>query len=263
MNSTAQETAQETERDTPVIFTWADREGSSWWLAVFIFVSFLLHSAAFFLFQGKDPVPPRAVRTAPMVQILTASADPTQRNPESNALLQWIATHDPALVAKVQTVEPVGLLGVTYRPSFQIVRTQPLGAPPEPPTIQIPSARDPLALIRSISPSEKITPAAVTPQATEVRVSGALLSRAKDRPVFAPREKTTVTVQPTIVLAGVNGDGEARFAFVQQACGDNALDVAALAFVRALHFSRGGDAVQWGTITIAWGDDIIAPPAQK
>lgn len=255
--------AQETERDTPVIFTWADREGSSWWLAVFIFVSFLLHSAAFFLFQGKDPVPPRAVRTAPMVQILTASADPAQRNPEADALLQWIATHDPALMAKAQTVEPVGLLGVTYRPSFRIVRTPPLGAPPELPTIQVPSARDPLALIRSLSPSEKITPVAVAPQATEVRVSDALLSRAKDRPVFAPRERTTATVQPTVVLAGVNGDGEARFAFVQQACGDNVLDADALAFVRALHFSKGGDAVQWGTITIAWGDDIIAPPAQK
>ena len=263
MNAMAQDTAQETERDTPVIFTWADREGSSWWLAVFIFVSFLLHSAAFFLFQGKDPAQPRAIRTAPMVQILTASADPAQRNPESDALLQWIATHDPALVAKVQTVDPAGLLGVTYRPSFQIVRTQPLGAPPEPPTFQVPPARDPLALIRSVSPSEKITPAVVAPQATEVRFSGALLSRAKDHPAFSPREKTTSIVQPTIILAGVNGDGEARFAFVQQACGDNVLDAGALAFVRALNFSKGGDAVQWGTITIAWGDDTVAPAAQR
>ena len=37
----------DTEFETPVIFTWADRESSSWWLAAFIFLSFLLHSAAF------------------------------------------------------------------------------------------------------------------------------------------------------------------------------------------------------------------------
>ena len=99
-------TAQEVERETPVIFTWADREGSSWWLAVFIFLSFLAHSSAFFLFQGKNPVPPRTVRTAPVVQILSSAGDAASRNSETEALLQWIATHDPALVAKVQPDTP-------------------------------------------------------------------------------------------------------------------------------------------------------------
>ena len=153
----------DTEAETPVIFTWADREGGSWWLLAFIFISFLLHSAAFFLFQGKDPTRPRSVRTAPTVQILTASGDPAQLNPEAKALLQWIAMHDPALVARVQTVEPPGLLKVEYRPSFREIRTQPLAAPPDPPVIQIPPARDPLAMIRSLSASEKIAHPAVQP----------------------------------------------------------------------------------------------------
>ena len=77
----------DTERETPVIFTWADREGSSWWLAAFIFLSFLLHSSAFFLFQGKNPAAPRMVRTAPPVQFLSASDDPAARSPENDALL--------------------------------------------------------------------------------------------------------------------------------------------------------------------------------
>ncbi len=257
------ETAQEVERETPVIFTWADRESSSWWLAVFIFLSFLAHSSAFFLFQGKNPVPPRTVRTAPMVQILSPSGDSANRNPETEALLQWIATHDPALVAKVQTIEPAGLLDIRYRPSFQTIRTQPLGAPPDPPTIQIPPARDPLALIRSISPSEKIMPVTPEPQITQVRFSNALQSRSKGRPDFSPRTKTNTTVQPTIILAGVNAEGETRFVFLQQASGDDVLDTETLNFVRTLHFAPSGEATQWGTITFAWGDDILAPATQK
>ena len=82
----------DTERETPVIFTWADREGSSWWLAVFIFLSFLLHSAAFFIFQGKDPAAPRTVRTAPVMQMLTPPGESAASTPEAAALLQWIAT---------------------------------------------------------------------------------------------------------------------------------------------------------------------------
>jgi TonB family protein len=249
----------DTERETPVIFTWADRESSSWWLAAFIFLSFLLHSAAFFVFQGKDPLAPRTVRTAPTVQILTASNDPADRSPEGDALLQWIATHDPALVARVQTVEPKGLLDVPYYPSFLTLRTLPLAAPPEPPTIQIPPALDPLALIRSLSPSAK--PAFPTPvaQATQIRLSTSFQSRAPDRLLIIPGAKTSTNVEPTTVLAGVNADGEPRFAFVQQASGDRTLDAEALAFVHALRFAPSGEALQWGTITIAWGDDATAP----
>ena len=250
----------DTEAETPVIFTWADREGSSWWLAVFIFVSFLLHSAAFFVFQGKDPAPPRTVRTAPIVQLLTPPGESAASTPETAALLQWIATHDPAFVARIQTVEPTGLLDIRYRASFEVIRTQPLGAPLDPPVVQIPPARDPLALIRSVSPSEKITPVAPQPQSTQIRFSSALQSRAKGQPAFTPRATITANVQPTIVLAGVNGDGGTRFAFVQQACGDTALDGDALTFASTLHFAPSGDAMQWGTITFAWGDDVIAAP---
>jgi len=253
----------DTERETPVIFTWADREGSSWWFVAFVFLSFLLHSAAFFLFQGKNPTAPRTVRTAPLVQVLSPSNDSATRSPENDALLQWIAMHDPALVAKVQTVEPKGLLSVPYRQSFQTIRTQPLGAPPEPPTIQIPPAHDPLALIRSVSPPEKHGVIPPLPQPTQVRLSTALQSRSTKMPAITPGTKASATVQPTIVLVGVNAEGEARFAFVQQGCNDNALDADALAFVRALRFSPSGDALQWSTITIEWGDDVIAPAAQK
>ncbi len=246
-----------------MIFTWADREGSSWWLAAFIFLSFLLHSAAFFIFHGKDPVAPRAIRTAPLVQVLSPAGDAATRTAESSALLDWIATHDPALVAKVQTVEPKGLLDVPYRPSFNTVRTQPLGAPPEPPTIQIPPAHDPISLIRSVTPSEKVLPAAPAPQPTQIAFSATLQTRADKTSAFAPKSRATANVQPTTVLAGVNAEGSVRFAFIQDACGEKALDAEALAFVQGLRFSPSGGALQWGTVTVTWGDDTAAPAAPK
>lgn len=249
----------DTERETPVIFTWADREGSSWWLAAFIFLSFLLHSSAFFLFQGKNPAAPRIVRTAPPVQFLSATDDPGARSPENDALRQWIAMHDPSLVAKIQTVEPKGLLNVPYHPSFLTLRTQPLGAPPEPPVIQLPPARDPLALIRSITPATKPTIAESAPQPTQVRLSPALQSRQAGKLGIPPRTESDMAVKPTIVLTGVNAEGEPRFAFLQQGCEDRILDDAALTYVRTLRLAPSPDALQWGTVTIEWGDDATAP----
>ena len=257
------DTERQTEHDTPVIFTWADREGSSWWLAAFIFLSFLAHSAAFFIFQGKDPAATRTIRTAPLVQILSATSDSAAHSQENDALLRWIATHDPALVAKIQTVEPKGLLNVPYLPSFQSLRTLPLGAPQESATLQIPPAREPLALIRSVSPPEKFTLPAPASQPTQVRLAPALQSRSTKVPRIAPLAKVGASVQPTTVLAGVNGDGETRFVFVQQGSGDDALDAEAVAFVRAMRFTPSGDALLWDTLAIEWGDEVVAPATQK
>jgi hypothetical protein len=248
------------ESTPPIIFSWADRERSSWWLAAFIFLSFLLHSAAFFVFQGKTPLTARAPRTAPSVQLLSASSDPATRSPEADALLQWIATQDPALVAKIQTVEAGSLLKIPYRPSYQTVRTQPLEAPPEPPTIQFPPARDPIALLRSLSPRIKASPPALAPQSTLVTVSEGLQERLPQVPQLIPQAKADTKLQHTTVLIGVSKVGETRFAFLQQSSESQALDLEASAFARTLRFAPGNDELQWGTVTFAWGDDAVAQP---
>jgi hypothetical protein len=96
-----------------------------------------------------------------------------------------------------------------------------------------------------------------------VEFSAALQLRVKEPRAITATAKTAATVQATVVLAGVNADGETRFAFLQQASGDAALDRDALAFVRTRNFSKTGDSVVWGTVTIMWGDDIIAPAAPR
>src|SRR5258708_20070853 len=117
-----------------LIFDWPDREPSSWSLAAMIFVSAILHSSAFFLFQTRDPSFKPPPRSAPSMQLLTPLAPDGSRSAENEALLQWIATQDPALVANIPSVEPKGLLDVPYRPSFQTARTHPLALPPNPTT---------------------------------------------------------------------------------------------------------------------------------
>jgi outer membrane biosynthesis protein TonB len=242
-----------------VIFDWSDREGSSWWLAAFIFLSFLLHSLAFFVFQGKTPPPHRGMRTAPAVQILSAS-DPASLSPEATALLQWIATQDPALVAKTQTVQPGGLTDIVYRPSFQIMRTQPLAAPPEPPTIQFPAARDPVALIRSLSRTKAAIAPALPAQPTQITFSHALDERRSPTLSLIPQAKADTTVQPSVLLVGVSAQGETRFTFLQQSSGSPALDSEAAAFIRSSRFGAGEEDLVWGTVTFAWGDDALVRP---
>jgi outer membrane biosynthesis protein TonB len=193
------------------------------------------------------------------VQVLTSSSDPTFRSPENDALLQWIAMHDPALVAKVQTVEPKGLLDVPYRPSYLTLRTEPLGAPPDPPAIHIPQARDPLAYIRSVTPSALPDATAPEAQPTRVLLPAALQSRSTGTSAIVPQTKTIANVRPTIVLAGVDRVGETRFTFLQQASGDPALDADALTYIRGLRFTPSDTELRWDTITIEWGDDVLAP----
>jgi len=244
----------------PLTFQWTAREGGSWWLVLFVFLSFVLHSAAFFIFQGKNHVPARAPRTAPSVQLLTALSPDGTRSPENEALLEWIATQDPALFAKVASVEPKGLLDIRYKPSFETPRTHPLGVPPEPDTVEYPSPRDPLALIRSVMPRTEVKRPAVAPQPTRVTFSESLASRSPADLHFAPQSKTNKPVEPTTLLAGISDKGEVRFVFLNAPGGSPELDAEAPAFLRTLRFAAVEKPLEWGTVTFFWGDDAFAAP---
>lgn len=239
-------------------FEWKEREIGSWWLAALIFLSFLLHSAAFFIFQGKTPIATRPPGAAPSVQLLTAFAPDGSRSLENETLLQWIATQDPALIAKNASVEPKGLLDVRYKPSFETMRTVPLGVPDERTTNEFPPARDPLALIRSALPHAAAQPAAPAPEPTHVAISETLAPRSPADLRMIPNSKANKTVEPTTVLAGVSAKGEARFTFLNQHSGNPELDAEATAFVRTIRFAPSEQNLQWGTITLYWGDDAFA-----
>ena len=248
---------------TPLTFHWAEHESGSWWPVLFIFLSFLLHSAAFFVFQGKTPPATRQPRTAPSVQFLTPLAPDGSRSPENEALLQWIATQDPALIAKTASVEPKGLLDIRYKPSFETPRTHPLGVPPDPDTIEFPSPRDPLALIRSVMPRTVAKPPAPVAQPTRIAVSETLASRSPADLRFAPKSKANKPVEPTALLAGISDKGEVRFTFLDRKSGGPELDAEASAFLRTIRFASSEKSLEWGTVTFFWGDDAFAADAPR
>jgi hypothetical protein len=242
-------------------FAWPERGPGSWSLAGLIFVSLALHSTAFFLFQTKEPRAQASPRSAPSVQLLTPFARDGSRSPENEALLDWIATQDPALVAHIPGVELKGLLDIPYRPSFQTSRTPPLDVPLEAATIQFPPPRDPLALIRSAIPGRESPSITVPLQATQITVSPSLANRASGNLRLNPRAKAAYPVEPTAVLVGVSAKGEVRLAFLQQGSESAALDAEAAAFSEKIHFAPAEGPMVWGVVTFLWGDDAHATPA--
>jgi hypothetical protein len=234
-------------------FSWR-RQRSSWLLAGFIFAALLFHSATFFLFQTI--VPPRIAtpRTAPPVQLLTPFAPDGTPSPENEAVLNWIATADPAIVARVPDVQPSGLLNIPYRPSYLTPRTAPLGVPPEPASIQFPPARDPLSLIIA-APQPPAAPSVIAHN-TLVTFSASLATRAPASTKFTPTQRSNKPIENTRLLLGVSDKGEVRFSFLQQASGFPALDAEVDNFLRTLKFSPSSDApITWGIVTFEWGDD--------
>jgi hypothetical protein len=243
---------------TGLTFHWPERDEGTWSLPVLVLASIALHSSAFFLFQAKDEGFRAPPRSAPSVQLLTPFGPDGGGSRENEALLQWVATQDPALVAQIPGVEPKGLLDVRYRPSFHTLRTPPLSVPPEPATVQFPPPRDPLALIRSVTPARKPKLPEFPSQPTRVTVSAALATRApKDLPMI-PAARTDTAVEPTSLLVGITADGEVRFSFPQHGSGSAALDSEAAAFVEKIHFTPAPGPVEWGTVSFIWGDDAIA-----
>ena len=238
-------------------FSWG-RQRSSWLLTGFIFVALFLHSAAFFLFQTI--VPPRVAppRTAPTVHLLTAFAPDCSPSLENEAALRWIATADPAIVARVPDVQPSGLLDVPYRSSYLTPRTAPLGVPPEPASIQFPPARDPLSLIIQAPHLPAPATTNTAPLGTRVTFTSTLAARANAAAKLSPAQRSNKPVENTRFLIGVSDKGEVRFSFLQQPSGSSALDAVADNFLRTLKFSASPEIpIEWGTVAIEWGDDAM------
>ena len=231
-------------------FDWPRREGFPFILFGCVAASLFAHAATFFLFQVADPPGTSIAPSAPQVSVLTPSS------PEAIALLHWIDAQDPALVAAASAVAPAGLLDIPYRPSYATMRTAPLGPVEQPVAVPFPPARDPLAVIASGEVKAAAPPAVSTPQPATVRFSAALASRAPSPlPPLVLKTRAAAPVETTSHLIGVNDRGEVRFLFLQNSCGQPALDAQAAAHLQALAFAPNDAPITWATATVTWGDD--------
>ena len=230
-------------------FAWPRPEGFPFILFGCVAASLFAHAATFFLFQVADPLGTSIPPSAPQVSVLTPSS------PEAIALLHWIDAQDPALVAAASAVTPPGLLDIPYRPSYE-KKPAPLGPVEQPVAVPFPAARDPLAIIASGEVKAVAPPAIRAPQPTSVRFAAVLASRVPEPlPPLVLHTRATAPVEPTRQLIGVNDHGEVRFVFLQNSCGQPALDEQAAAHLQTLAFAPSDAPITWATATVTWGDD--------
>ncbi len=217
--------------------------------------SLFAHTATFFLFQVVYPQRVTIPQPAPHVSLLTPSS------PENVALLRWVEAEDPALIAMDNTVPAPGLAQVQYQPSFMTPRTAPAGASVERvKEVAFPPAMDRIEVAaREAGPAAGVSP---MPSVSTMRFAGALAKRSltKNPPLLPPR-LAAEPVGPTVLLIGVDAQGEIRFPVLQDSCGDPNLDNLAIQYLSRINFAPSDEAMTWGHVTFAWGADAYSEAA--
>ena len=240
-------------RDPGLTFEWPREEGFPYLLCACLAASLAAHAATFFLFRVAEPPSTWIARTAPRVSVLTPSS------PEASALLDWVAAQDPARAAATASVLPPGLLATAYRPSYATLRTVPLGPSEKVDTVPFPAARDALAIIASTATQAPPPPVRSAPLPTSFSFSESVARRAPaPLPPLVAQTRAGATVEPTRHLIGVTGSGEVRFVFLQNSCGQPALDAQAAAHLEDLVFAPDEAPITWATAVVTWGDEAYA-----
>jgi hypothetical protein len=238
--------------ETGLTFDWPERERFPFILFACVFVSLVVHTATFFVFQVVYPQRVTIPPPPPLVSLLTPS------NSENETLLRWIEAEDPALVASARSVVPPDLLKVPYRPSFSTVRTMPLGSTEIFTPVRFPPVRSTLSIIASGAPQPAPETSAPLPMRTTLSLSAALADRPVKPPTFRWKRRAAQPLQPFLAMIGVTDRGLVRFALVQRSSGDKEIDGEAVAQLERLTFGPGETAITWGFATVDFGAEAYA-----
>jgi len=243
--------------DQRLTFAWDRPRTWSGVLPGFIAISLGAHALTFFLFQIEYPARVTISAAAPSVTLLNP------QRLEHRALLRLIEAEDPAPVAAAQSTVPAHLLEVPYRPSYATVRTRPMTLPDPPAAVQFPPARDPIAVIRSASPTPPAPTSAPAQSATRLLPGESLASRSPVRAfaITLPKPATEPLV-PARFLIGVTDKGKVRFTFLQSSSGDRHADHVAAAALERTTFTPDEAPITWGQVSVVWGDDIYRKSAR-
>ena len=238
-------------------FDWSGHHRSSWTLAGLIFLSLALHGAAFFFVHISTPERQLIPKAAQPIQLLTPFASDGSPSPENEAVLRWLAAEDPAVMARVLSVEPKGLLDVPFRPSFAVSRTLPRDIPSEQATIQYPPARDSMDYILGADVRPQVVAPTTPGQGTTVVFHGPLQYRASSEMKLSLAVKSAESLGAVHLLAGVAASGEVRFCFVQAGSGVSAMDAEAVRLISGIRLASAPDALVWATVSVHWGIDAV------
>ncbi|MDQ3623958.1 MAG: hypothetical protein M3463_15975 [Verrucomicrobiota bacterium] len=220
-------------------------------LLTFFLLSLLAHTGTFLLFQVVYPQHATLPLAPPQVALLTPST------PEAVALLRRIEADDPALVAGGTQPLPENIWTSAYRPSFEVVRTQPRAIIDAPAGPEFPPAVDPLALVRSGSPTTPAPVINLASQPTRVTFSPPLAGRQLARGVsWSFSQPAGHPLERAQFLIGVSDTGEVRHVFKQRPSGDDRVDREVAAQLAALRFAPGQPPLSWGFASVVFGDDV-------
>lgn len=242
----------------PFIFNWDQPRRRSLVLGGFIFVSFAIHVAAFYLFQIVYPQTVSLLPAPRRVSLMTASSEQTA------TLLRWIDAEDPALASttrKPAHMQRREMGKVEHVPSYFAREAALKEPPPLTVDLRIPSTRSP----GPVSIARQAVAAPVGMQPTQVSFSSELqqLGAAK----FVPanfKTSTSETPQNAQFRIAVDPTGAVVYCFALASSGDANLDELARQHLALARFPARstGEALVWGIATIEWGNDVVPANAK-
>ena len=250
------------ENDPRLVFAWDQPGRRKWTIAGFLVGSLLLHALCFYIFQI---IYPPAVALLPPPGRVTVIAPNTE---EGRVLLRWLEAEDPALASTTQPPadgKSLAMPTIQHAPSYltrqPALKDMPRGRFRSGAFAQRSTARRRRA---ATSANSKWRPTLLPPivrLSTELETLGAMQS---------PEMKFTASghesPQAAQFRVAVNENGAVRYCFLENSSGDAALDEQARKYLALCRFSAirnpqseiRNDFV-WGTATVEWGNDIVAP----
>ena len=232
-----------------------------WTLLGFILLSACVHAFAFFIFQI---VYPPAVRAGPPPVQVGLLAPGT---PETDAILRWIDSDDPALAAEPGHAPIPGLMTLPYIPSYATVHARPAMAPSTEQPLPYPDGASGLDLVKMAASSPAASPPPSAPAETTLSFSGPLKDAAPESiPSLAGLHEADLgelqpELQPARFLLGVSDRGEVRYVFLQDSSGDKTLDAGASRLLGQVRFRPSAASMTWGFATFFWGSAVYSRPA--
>lgn len=252
------------------VFDWTPPRNRNISLISFIAGSTVLHALCFYVFQIVYPPTVALLPPPARISVITPATE------EGRQLLRWIEAEDPALASTTQLppeTASVELPSPPHVPSY--VNRQPAlkEPPPYQPDLRVPSSQPPAPVPMS-RPSTTAEPPIVPTTLTFAADAGT--------PEIPPLQFTTSSSespQATQFRVAVDQHGVVRHCLVESSSGDAALDAQARDYIMRTRFpaiassprnqsvqpadrkSTTENALLWTTATVAWGNDIAAPPA--
>jgi hypothetical protein len=240
-----------------LVFSERDPGVIPWPLLGFILLSACVHAFGFFLFQTIYPASGRVGPPPVQVGLLAPGT------PESDAILRWVNSEDPALAAQPGKAPIPNLMDLPYIPSYSAPHARPTMAAAPEETLPSPDGASGLELVKIAAAHPAGSPPPPAPERTALSFSGGL-EVAGALPSFASlHEADPVELQPARFLLGVSDQGEVRYVFLQERSGDKGLDASAGNLLEQVRFKGSAAPLTWGFATFYWGAEVYARSAPE